>query len=133
MKIPSYNWVIKYLQDRGLEVILNFTSDHVKHWVIKWQGEQVGSFFKEDIYIRKNLPSLLNFAEGPTHILFDEEDADDRLRKIVYDLLDSPRRYEERQRNGEKRSTSESSKRSLQCSIDRSFENDTRRSNENIS
>ena len=98
MKIETHDWAIRYLQDRGLEVILNFTSDHVNHWVIKWQGEQVGSMFKEDIYIRKNLPSLLKVAEGPTHILFDEEDADDRLRKIVYDLLDSPRRFDERQR-----------------------------------
>jgi hypothetical protein len=98
MKIASHDWAIRYLQDRGLEVILNFTSDHVKHWVIKWQGEQVGSMFKEDIYIRKNLPSLLKAPEGPAHILFDDEDADDRLRKIVYDLLDSPRRYDERQR-----------------------------------
>ena len=54
--------------------------------------------FKEDIYLRKNLPSLLKFHEDSTNILFDDEDADDRLRKIVDDLLDSPRRYDERQR-----------------------------------
>ena len=98
MKIASYDWAIKYLQDRGIEVILDFTSPSVNHWLLKWQGEQVGAMFKEDIYLRKNLPSLLKFHEDSTNILFDDEDADDRLRKIVDDLLDSPRRYDERQR-----------------------------------
>jgi len=98
MKIVSYDWVIKYLKDRGFEVVLNFTSDRVKHWVLKWQGEQVGSMFNDDIYLRKNLPSLLPFVEGPTRILFDNEDADDVLRKVVYDLLDSPRRFDDNKR-----------------------------------
>lgn len=98
MKITSYDWAIKYLQDRGIEVILDFTSSSVNHWLLKWQGEQVGSMFKEDVYICKNLPSLLNFNEDSTRILFDDEDADDRLCKIVDDLLDSPRRFDERQR-----------------------------------
>lgn len=100
MKIESHDWAIKYLQDRGLEVILNFSERHqLKHWILKWQGEQVGSMFKEDIYLRKNLPSLLRVAEGPTRIVLNNEDADDRLRKIVYDLLDSPRRFDEKHRN----------------------------------
>lgn len=101
MKIPSHNWVIKYLQDRGLEVILNFTSDHVKHWVIKWQGELVGWSYDNIMYLYPVMPSLLLMDILPMRRAIEipfglpSLEMHKRLRETVNELKNSSESYDE--------------------------------------
>ena len=85
--------------DEALQILesYGFTYDKTIN-EIYYQGERVGDFAGNALWLCDFQPSLINFSYQQVHktiITCSAEDSERRLREQIANLLDTPRRYEE--------------------------------------
>lgn len=88
------------LEARGLTISSNRPND--QNLAIYWKGEWVGYISEFSVSLHHDLPSL-GLTEQGELIPLTADNASSRLAIRIDSLLDSPRRYEERQRHDNNR------------------------------